>query len=112
MPSAIEGRESMALSQRDHYCAMCAYEWIRPGDQSAAGFARKCRHGRLDLRLVTHRHRRKLGGERCRGLFQIAQEGGVIWRCLRVEHERRPLDAGGDLLKYFQPFPKHRELDE
>ena len=66
----------------------------------------------LDLRLVTHRRCRKLGGEHWRGPSEIAQEDGVIWRRLRVEHERYPLDAGGDLLEHLYPFSEHREIDE
>src|SRR5260370_12648896 len=102
----------MPLSQRYHQRAICIYERIRSNDQTAAGFACKRRRGGLDLRLVTHRRCRKLGGERCGGPLEIAEEGGVIWRCLRVEHERYLLHAGGDLLEHLHPFPEHWELDE
>src|SRR5260370_1615543 len=102
----------MPLSQRDDQRATCIYEWIWCGDYAAARFARKRGRGSLDLLFVTHRRRRKLAAKHCCGPFEIAQEGGVIWRCLRVEHEPYPLDAGGDLLEHLQPFPEHREADE
>src|SRR5262249_36847787 len=80
---------------------MTIYEWVRRGDQAALRFARRRRHGSLDLRLIMHRRCRKLDSERCRGPSEIAQEAGIISRCLRVEYERYPLDAGGDLLEHF-----------
>jgi hypothetical protein len=83
---------------------MTIYKWVRRGDQAAVRFARRRRHGSLDLRLIMHWRRRKLGSERSRGLSESAQENGVIWCCLRVEHERYPLDAGCDLFEHFQPI--------
>ena len=106
----IDGRETVASSQRCDLRAMVDREGIRHHDKATIRLASLCGNDGFELGRVVNRCCDRLHSEGRSGGFEGVQVIFGIWRRCRVEQEGDPGDARRNLLEQLQPLAGQRAL--